>query len=178
MNAPSDKPLETAPETEAVPAAPLAATIRIFLVCVDDTDEWRNALRFACGRAKHTKGRVALVRVIERGEFQHWGAVEKLIQEETRQEVEQQLQKTAKDVITLTGELPALYVREGSLREELTKLIDEEPSISVLVLGASPSSEGPGPLIQHFAGKRAGKMRIPITIVPGGLSPDEIDALS
>ena len=158
--------------------APAHGSARIFLVCIDDTDDWRPALRFACWRAKYTNGHVALLRVVEPAEFRDWMAVEKVILEERRQEAEQQLQRIAKDVIDLTGSMPALYVREGDLRSELLKLIEEEPSISVLVLGASPGSEGPGPLIQYFATKRAGKMRIPITIVPGGLSPEAIDDLA
>lgn len=164
--------------TASSPEVSERKVVRIFLVCIDDSEDWRAALRFACRRAIHTDGHVALLRVVEPAEFRDWMAVEKVILEERRQEAEQQLQRIAKEVIDLTGRMPALHVREGNLRDELLKLIDEEPSISVLVLGANPASEGPGPLIQYFATKRAGRMRIPITIVPGGLSPEAIDALA
>jgi nucleotide-binding universal stress UspA family protein len=150
---------------------------RIFLVVVDDTMEWRAALRFACRRASHTGGRLALLHVVEPSEVQHWITVEEVMREEQRQEAEQLLQRIAKEVNQLAGSVPVLYVREGMLREELLKLIDEEPSISILVLGANPGSEGPGPLIQYLTGKRIGQLRIPVTIVPGGLSDEEIDAL-
>lgn len=150
---------------------------RIFLVVVDDTAEWRAALRFACRRANHTGGRVALLHVVEPSEFQHWITVEEVMREERRQEAEQRLQRIAKEVNQLAGSVPVLYVREGILREELLKLIDEEPSISILVLGANPGSEGPGPLVQHLTAKRIGQLRIPVTIVPGNLSDDQIDTL-
>lgn len=151
--------------------------VRIFLVVIDDTDDWRAALRFACRRAEHTGGRVALLRVVEPAEFQHWMAVEQVIREERRQEAEQLLQRVARDVIEITGTLPVLHLREGALREEMMKLIDEEPTLSILVLGANPSKDGPGPLVQYMASKGIGRLRIPLTIVPGGLSPDELDTL-
>ncbi len=169
----ADPPPAPATATPAAAEAP-----RIFLVVVDETEEWRAALRYACRRAVHTEGRVALLRVVEPAEFQHWMAVEEVIREERRQEAEQQLQRVAKQVIEATGRMPALLIREGSKRDELMRLIDEDPTISVLVLGANPSSEGPGPLIQYLATKRFGRMPIPVTIVPGGLSEDRIDALT
>lgn len=45
------------------------------------------------------------------------------------------------------------------------------------VLAAGTAKEGPGPLVSAFAGQSAGINPIPVTIVPGSLSDDEIDAL-
>lgn len=168
---------ETLPPTERTSHVEAAQT-RIFLVIIDDSAEWRAALRFACRRAAVTQGRVALLRAIEPAEFEHWMSVGQLIREERRQEAEQMLQRVAREVNELTGTMPSLHVREGRLRDEVFNLIDEEPSISVLVLGANPSTEGPGPLIQYLASKRIGRMRIPVTIIPGGLSPYEIDRMA
>src|SRR3546814_8001958 len=133
--------------TETSPAAQTggAAAGRVFLVVVDDTTEWRAALRFACRRASHTGGRVALLHVVEPSDVQHWMTVEEVMREERRQEAEQLLQRIAKEVNQLAGNVPVLYVREGLLREELLKLIDEKPMLSILELGAHTGSEGPGP---------------------------------
>jgi nucleotide-binding universal stress UspA family protein len=158
--------------------APRKPENRVFLVVVDDTEEMRLALRFACGRARNTNGRVALLFVVEPTDFQHWMAVGDLMREEARNEGEQLLQRLAAQVNEWTGTLPVLYVREGSRREELLKLIDEEPSISILVLGASVDKRGPGPLIEALTGKLVGKLRLPVTIVPGNLSEEEVDAIS
>jgi nucleotide-binding universal stress UspA family protein len=158
--------------------APSKPDNRVFLVVVDDTEEMRVALRFACGRARNTNGRVALLFVVEPTDFQHWMAVGDLMREEARNEGEQLLQRLAAQVNEWTGTLPVLYVREGSRREELLKLIDEEPSISILVLGASVDKRGPGPLIEALTGKLVGKLRVPVTIVPGNLSEEEVDAIS
>ena len=151
---------------------------RIFLVVVDETAEMDVALRFACRRARHTGGRVAMLYVVEPADFQHWMAVGDLMREEARSEGERLLQRLAARVNDLAGSMPVLYVREGERREELFKLIDEEPSISILVLGASTEKRGPGPLVTALTGKLIGKLRIPITIVPGNLREEDIDAIS
>ena len=151
---------------------------RIFLVVVDDTDEMRVALRFACRRAAHTQGRVALLYVVESSEFQHWMSVGDLMREEARSEGEQVLQRCAAQVSEQTGSLPVLYLREGSRRSQLMELIDEEPSISILVLAADTGPRGPGPLVSALTGKFVGKLRVPVTIVPGHLSDEEVDQIA
>ncbi len=157
---------------------PKDSSDRVFLVVVDETEEMNVALRFACRRARHTGGRVALLYVIEPAEFQHWMAVEDLMREEARSEGEQLLQKLAAKVNELVGSIPILYVREGKVRDELFKLLDEEPRVSILVLGANPGSRGPGPLVSALTGKMIGKLRIPVTVVPGNLDDEEIDLIS
>jgi nucleotide-binding universal stress UspA family protein len=151
---------------------------RVFLVVVDDTEEMQVALRFASMRAKKTGGRVALLYVVEPADFQHFAAIGDLMREEARSEGERILQELAQEVNRLTGAIPVLYVREGEVREQLFKLIDEEPQISILVLGANTGSRGPGPLVAALTGKFVGKLHIPITIVPGNLKDSEIDSIS
>ena len=53
---------------------------RIFLVVVDESPEMRNALRYACRRAKRTGGRLAMLYVMDPPEGQQWGAVVDLMQ--------------------------------------------------------------------------------------------------
>jgi nucleotide-binding universal stress UspA family protein len=151
---------------------------RAFLVVVDDSPEMRNALRYACRRAKRTGGRVALLYVMPPPEGQTWGGVADLMREEARQEAEQLVARYADIAATLTGQPPSIHIREGMSRDELLKLLSEDHSICVLVLGSSSSGEGPGPLVSAFTGKSASQLRIPMTIVPGALSEAEIDAIS
>lgn len=151
---------------------------RVFLVVVDESDEMKVALRYACRRAKNTGGHVALFRSIEPLEFQHWAGVGELMREEAREEAEELLSNLSQQVVEMSGQIPIVYVREGTAREELVKLIDEEPSISILVLAASASGEGPGPLVTYMAGKGSTRMRVPITIVPGNLSDNQIDLVT
>jgi nucleotide-binding universal stress UspA family protein len=152
---------------------------RTFLCVVDETDELHQALRFACRRAKHTGGRVALLYVIEPAEFQHWMAIGNLMAEERREEAEEMIQVVSSVVQRLSGAMPVIYIREGKLTDELMELIEQESGFSVLVLGAATGTgnEGPGQLVSYVM-KRIGKLPIPVTIVPGGLSDKDIDAIS
>ena len=151
---------------------------RVFLVVVDDTEEMRAALMFSCRRARHTGGRVALLRVIEPTEFQHFASIGKLMREEARQDAEALLQRLAAEVNELSGQLPVLYVREGNPREEVINLINEDPLISVLTLAADTGSGGPGPLVSALSGKFVGKLRVPLTIIPGNLTAEQIEAIT
>jgi nucleotide-binding universal stress UspA family protein len=159
-------------------AQPERVAERVFLVVVDESPEMRNALRYACRRAKRTGGRIAMLYVMPPPEGQQWGAVVELMREEARQQAEEVVARYADVAATLTGQPPSIYIREGKSRDELVRLLAEDRSICVLVLGSSSSSEGPGPLVTAFAGKSGGQLRIPLTIVPGALSETEIDAIS
>lgn len=156
----------------------IAPEDRVFLVVVDQTEEMKVALKYACRRALHTGGRVALLYVIEPAGFQHWMSVGNLMREEARSEGEQLLQRMAAQVNELAGKMPILYLREGNRRDELLALLEEEPKISILVLGASTGKRGPGPLISALTGKFLGKLHIPLTLVPDSLTDEEIDAIS
>jgi nucleotide-binding universal stress UspA family protein len=159
-------------------AAPKGAG-RVFLVVVDETPELKVALLYACRRAQKTGGRVALLHVAETGAFgQHILGVGKVMEEEARQAAETLMQKIAAEVYRLSGAMPVLFLREGDRRDELIKLINEEPSISILVLGANPGNKGPGPLVSALTGKFVGKLRIPITIVPGSLSLEDVESIA
>lgn len=151
---------------------------RVFLVVVDESPEMRNALRYACRRAKRTGGRVAMLFVMDPPEGQQWGAVVDLMRQEARQQAEEVVARHAEVASSLTGQPPTIHIREGKSREELAKLIAEDRSISVLVLGSASGSDGPGPLVTAFAGKLGSQLRVPLTIVPGALSEAEIDAIS
>lgn len=153
-------------------------TKRIFLVVVDATEEVNVALRFASRRAANTNGRVALLYVMEPADFQHWMAVGEKMRAERREEAELTLQELAAEVNDITGEMPIIYLREGIASDLIAELIEEEPDISILVLGAGTGKKGPGPLVSSLAGKLSGKFPIPITVVPGNLSLEQIDALT
>ena len=151
---------------------------RLFLVVVDISEEMNVALRFACQRAKNTGGRVALLYVMEPADFQHWMAVGEKMREERREEAERTLREFASQVQKITGEIPVLFFREGKAADEIVDLIKEEPNICILVLGAAIGKKGPGPLVTSLVGKLSGKFPIPITVVPGNLTLEEVDVLT
>jgi nucleotide-binding universal stress UspA family protein len=165
------------PVPESAPAG-VPASDRVFLVVVDKSEEHKVALRYASLRAKRTGGRVAMLYVIEPGDFQAFGAVEDLMREEKRQEAEAVLHTRSAEVQAICGKTPVFHIREGSLQSELIKLINEDRTISVLVLAAASGGKNPGPLISALAGKLWNQLRIPLTIVPGNLTGPELDQLA
>lgn len=151
---------------------------RKFLVVVDETPEHRVALRFAARRALHTGGIVSLLTVLRIADAQQWKSVQDLLEEEARAEAERVLHDAAEMVLRLTGQLPELVICHGPPREAILALLQDEPDISILVLAAGTSARGPGPLVSAVARDAAQSYPIPVTIVPGGLSDSEVDALA
>jgi nucleotide-binding universal stress UspA family protein len=171
-------PPAVASPTEA-PATPAdTSPSRIFLVIIDESPELKTALRYACRRAAKCGGRVAMAHITEPTGFREWRGVSDLMRDEARQQAEAIMQKTAAEVAKLSGKMPVLYFREGDRREEVMNLIDEELTISILVLGASTGPKGPGPLVTALTGKYIGKLRVPLTIVPGNLTADDIEHIA
>ena len=155
-----------------------AARRRKFLVVVDKSPECKVALRFAARRAEHTGGIVTLLSVVALADFQHWRSVEEAMREEALEEAEKLLHDAARDVNKIGNLYPEYIVREGKTREVVLALIEEDPDISILVLGASTGREGPGPLVSLVAQEATNAYPIPVTIVPGSLSDEAVDALA
>jgi nucleotide-binding universal stress UspA family protein len=149
---------------------------RKFLVVVDNTPECRVAIRFAARRAQHTGGRVTLLCVAEPGEFQQWKGVEEIMREEAREEAEKRAYAAATQINELTGIISEAVIVHGRTTDCLLALIKEDKDISILILAAGTAKEGPGPLVSMVVGP--GAYAIPVTIVPGGLSGEAIDALA
>jgi len=150
---------------------------RVFLVVVDDSPERAVALRYACLRVRKSGGRVALLRVTEPVGLQEWAGVGALMQEERRQEAEQLLSALAAQVQEITGGLPMMLIREGDPVEEVLGALEEDRRMSILVL-ATATEGGPGPLVTALAGRHAGRLRCPVTIVPGGMDDAELDRVT
>ena len=164
------------PVSEPVSSSEAARRRRKFLAVVDKTPECRVAIRFATRRAQYTGGRVTLLCVAQHDDFQQWRGVEELIRDEARQEAEALIIGAAKVVNEVSGLLPELVILHGETAPCLAKLISEDRDISILVLAVGPSKQSPGTLISSFL--NGGTHRIPVTLVPGGLSEAEIDALT
>lgn len=147
------------------------------MIVVDETPECMNALRFAARRAANTGGGVVMLTVIPPEEFQHWIGVGEVMRAEARQVAEERLTTLASEVWELSGVLPEFVIREGHAREEVLDQIREDPEIGVLVLGAGTSGDGPGPLVSSLVGRMSGELTVPVTVVPGGMTLEQIDAV-
>ena len=150
---------------------------RLFLVVADDSKELHQALYYAARRAATAGGEVALFRCIEPIEGQLWGGVTEIMEAEAEQASKDLLLELSEYCEKLGAPKPRTFVRKGILHEELFNLIDKEKAIRVLVLGVSTEHGNPGPLINYVINKGSNECRVPITIVPGNLTDEQIDAL-
>jgi nucleotide-binding universal stress UspA family protein len=148
---------------------------RKFLVVIDKTAECAVALRFASRRAQHTGGRVTLLCAAQLPDFQQWRGVEEIMRDEAHAEAEGMLYEAAKLVNEVSGILPELVISYGLPTDCLLQLLKEDKDISILVLASGTGKEGPGPLVSMFA---TAVQAIPVTIVPGNFSHEQVDALA
>ncbi|PLX38062.1 MAG: universal stress protein UspA [Hyphomicrobiales bacterium] len=151
---------------------------RKFLVIIDDTPECERAVAFAAKRAEHTGGALIMLYVIMPGDFQHWLGVEDVMRAEAMDEAEQTVAHFVDRARAMAAVDPETVIREGKRADEIRSLIQEDEDIAILVLGASTEKEGPGPLVTALAGRLAGSFPIPITLVPGNLSDEQISAIA
>lgn len=150
---------------------------RKFLAVVDGTPECERAIAYAARRARSTGGAVVLLYVIETADFQQWLGVEQIMREEANAAAAATLDSHAVRVRDRIGIEPELVVREGTPAQEIHRLIEDDQDIAILVLAAGGAKEGPGPLVASIAGKGAA-FPIPVTVVPAGLTDEEIETLA
>jgi hypothetical protein len=152
------------------------AGMRKFLILLDDTPEMLNAMRYAALRAARTGGGVEMLAVISPQEFQHFLGVADVMRAEAHEKVEAHFQIFKDRMEKHEGITPKLTIREGDAVDAIVEHIKSDPEIAVLVLGAGVDKAGPGPLVAALTGRRMGDLRVPITIVPGSMSKEDIVA--
>ena len=154
---------------------------RKFLLVVDNSEEVNAAINYSASRVAHSGGSIVMLYVIQPQDFQHWIGVRQVqLEEETNKAkalfrlFRRKLNQCGfEDVVTEE------VIKEGTKVDAIGELIEEDEDIAILVLGAATDKEGPGPLVSSLAaGTDAGKFAIPITIVPGNLTLEEIQALA
>lgn len=150
---------------------------RKILAIIDETPESERAVAYASRRAKHTKGGLVLLFVIDDSDFQHILGVNHIMQAEAQERARQILTQVAAGVWQDQAIQAEQIVREGKPIEEIARLIEEDQDIAVMVLAASSGNEGPGPLIQALVGRNPA-FPIPVTVIPGQLGDADIDALA
>ncbi|SMX38316.1 universal stress protein [Maliponia aquimaris] len=151
--------------------------MRKFLVVLDDSRECLNAMRFAAMRAAKTGGGVAILSVIPPDEFNHWIGVGDIMREEARERIHAHFEVFAKWMRDKQGVDPELVIREGDAVTEILAQVRDDPDIGILVLGAAPDKKGPGPLVSQMS-RSAGSLPIPLTIVPGDMSKERLEAIT
>ena len=151
--------------------------MRKFLVVLDDSRECLNAMRFAAMRAARTGGGVQILSIVQPEEFGAWGGVADIMRAEARERIEVHFEVFAKWMRDRQGVNPELVIREGEAVPQIMAQIREDAEIGVLVLGAGTDSKGPGPLVTQLS-RQSGSLSVPITIVPGDISKERLEAIT
>ena len=153
---------------------------RKFLVVVDDSPEFGAALGYAARRAKSTGGRVVLLRALPGGSDEHWSGVRDEIRRQQREEAEALLARLGEKVAETSGAPPVYLIEEGDPQAAIRKAVGDDPDIKIMVLAAAGGARGPGPLVSAVLkhGAAFGGRKLPVTIVPGELTEDEIEDLA
>ena len=153
---------------------------RSYLVIADEHEQELSlaALYYALNLAELNDGHVSIVHIQDPDEdFMHWGAVENRMKQDMRASSEKILFQYAKECNAYNGHIPSLYSREGEQIKIINEIIDADPRISALILGANTSGSNSGPLISHFTNKAMAQLRIPVTVVPGNLDIQRIEEI-
>ncbi|MEI8144099.1 MAG: universal stress protein [Alphaproteobacteria bacterium] len=150
-----------------------------YLVVVDDTPECDRAIVYAARRSARVGGRLVMLAIIETEdrEGQTLFGVADVMREEAEAEARAKLDQAGDRVMKLTHTEPQLITRQGPAATAVVSLIEEDQDIAILVLAAGTGKDGPGPLVSSLA-RTAGSFAIPVALVPGQLSDDEIEALA
>ena len=145
-----------------------------FLVCVDDSEECKIALKFACMRAKNTKGSVILLYVIEPQDLMHFVGVENIMKSEAYAKADEILKSLKSEVDINFGLNIECKIEKGHKFDKIVDFINQDDTISILVLGAAPEGKGTNDLVQRFSMALTTSIHIPLTVVPGNLTDEEL----
>lgn len=151
--------------------------MRTYLAVVDESPEARIALRYAAQRAKISNGKVHILALVEQADFVAFGGVQATMAADAETKATEIVQQAAGEIMAELGERPEITVREGPPVKVVRSVLEENPDINLLVLGAAAQGN-PGPLVSYFTGNDCGTLSRPVIIIPGGLDEQSIDALA
>ncbi|NJR20390.1 MAG: universal stress protein [Hyphomonadaceae bacterium] len=109
-----------------------------------------------------------------------WASMGEAMRDRLRLEALDDLQRLSDVAWSASAASPELVVKEGTLETQIRAFIDETASVKTLLLAASTSRGGPGPLVSAAlrGGFGFGQRAVAIMIVPAGLSDQELDDLA
>src|SRR5262245_26404644 len=149
------------------------------LIIADESEEFPDALIYAGLLCRNTGWRLMILRVVEPSDPAPWASITDEMRRQAQDAAESLTQRFAADVWAECGVTAEPVLREGELKPELRKLIEQDVSIKLVVLASAAGPGGPGPLVTQL-GKNAGlgPRPVPTLVVPGALSREEIRTLA
>lgn len=148
---------------------------RTYIVCVSNNDASQVALKMACIKAKNHGGKVKVVHVIPPSDMQTLFMIADRLKDEQRSESEGYIQTMCEAAFALTGLMPAVDIREGNVGDEIIKSVKTDSDAVLLVMGMNKGADGD--LIEWLSEQMGGKLLIPMMIVPGNLTDEQIQGI-
>lgn len=145
-----------------------------FLIIADDTAEFSKVLRLASKRAEKVGGSILLLYIIPPADFQHWTSVKDIMEEEAMEEAMELVGSHASEIKRVSGLDTETVIRKGKPEEVIAEIIAEDRDIHLLVLGADVDGD-PGPLVRSFREVLLNVLHMPVLVVPGNMTDEEID---
>lgn len=149
-----------------------------YLVIADESPECPAAMFYAGHRARVSGGGLVMLSVVEPASYQHWVSVGEEMRAEAHEAAQALTARYAAELAGETGLDPEIVIREGEIRPEIRRLVEEDPGIKMIVLAAGSGRDGPGPLVSSLAKGGLGGRALPVLVVPGALGREDIKALA
>ena len=135
-------------------------------------------MKFACLKAITRGADVELIHIVLPVDFQTLGIIADRMAEERKAEGEKLLARMQNEARALYGVTPKTILRQGAAGEELLKLVEEHGNYSILIIGTAHHTKGRGKLAAWLAQQLGQKLFIPLVMVPGNLSDDQLRQLA
>lgn len=148
-----------------------------YLVCVDSESESQVALRLACAKAAARAGTVNIIHVIPPADFQTLHAVADRMRAEQLAEAQALTARLAQEVLAHCGFTPGILLREGPIGEEILAAANEDVDATMMVLGVAEHHASRGKLTGWLATQLGTKLFIPLLLVPGNLTDQQLEAV-
>ena len=145
-----------------------------FLAVFDGTDECKSAVRYASRRAQINSADLLIVATIDTVEFTYWLNVNSKMIDNIEKESKEMLSNLSKEIHSYSDINCDYIIEHGSKLEVVKKLIDDDQSISLLILASNKKDKKPGILVETISGVG---YSIPVVVLPGNLNDDSIDKL-
>jgi nucleotide-binding universal stress UspA family protein len=148
-----------------------------YLVCVDQREESKIALRLACMKANARGSQVSMLHIIPPADFQTLGAIADRMREERKQEGMALLNTLAEEAFATYGIRPTIVLREGSTGDEIIAAAMEDADVNMIALGIAQQSNSRGKLAAWLASQLGSKLFVPLLMVPGNLTDQQLQSL-
>ncbi|MDA8852133.1 universal stress protein [Hyphomicrobiales bacterium] len=147
----------------------------VFLAVFDGTEECKSAVRYASRRAKLNNANLLIVATVDTAEFNYWLSVNNKMIDNVEKEAKDMLNDLSKEIRSYSDAECDYIIEHGSKLDVVKRLIENDKSISLMILASNTKDKNPGILVETISG--AG-YAIPVVVLPGNVNDDSIDKLA